>query len=279
VTDLAILASYAHPDDEQGVSGTLRLCLDQGIRVGLLCATRGEVGEIADPRLATPETLGEVRERELRKAAELIGISTIYFLGYRDSGMDGTPENADPRAFVNADEDEAVGRIVAVIREFKPTVVVTFDETGGYGHPDHIAVQRWTTRAFYAAGDSRAYPGAGPAFAPRRLFYSSIPRSLRVTFSEYFKSHGIDSVFARIPADKFGLPDELITNRVNVAQYVWLKKRSLGAHKTQLNPNGPMARVPEDLWDQWRSTENFAFAAGEPLPAGADPGDLFSGLR
>jgi LmbE family N-acetylglucosaminyl deacetylase len=96
---LSILACYAHPDDEQGVTGTLRLALDAGIRVGLLCATRGEVGEIADPSLATPETLGEVREQELRRACEIIGIKDLYFLDYRDSGMVGTPENKDPRVY------------------------------------------------------------------------------------------------------------------------------------------------------------------------------------
>src|SRR4051812_35492293 len=106
MAEFSILGSYAHPDDEQGISGTLRICLDKGYHVGLLCATRGEVGEIADPSLATPETLGEVREQELRKAAEVLGFSNVYFLDYRDSGMDGTPENKDPRAFINANETE-----------------------------------------------------------------------------------------------------------------------------------------------------------------------------
>src|SRR5579859_473156 len=147
MSDRSILASYAHPDDEQGVSGTLRMYLEQGVRTGLLCATRGEVGEIADPSLATPETLGAVREQELRTAVNILGLHNLYFLDYRDSGMAGTTENKDPRAFINANENEAVGRIVKIMREFKPTVVVTFDETGGYGHPDHIAIHHWTIHA------------------------------------------------------------------------------------------------------------------------------------
>src|SRR3954471_24762381 len=163
MADLSILASCAHPDDEQGISGTLHACVQRGVRTGLLCATRGEVGEIADPSLATPETLGEVREQELRKAAEVLGFSNVYFLDYRDSGMDGTPENKDPRAFINADETEAVGKIVKVIREFKPTVIVTFDPTGGYGHPDHLAINRWTLKAFNMAADPACYPEAGPS--------------------------------------------------------------------------------------------------------------------
>ena len=279
MTDLALLACYAHPDDEQGVSGMLRMCVEAGIRTALLCATRGEVGEIADPSLATPETLGQVREQELRKAAEIIGIPDVRFLDYRDSGMAGTPENQDPRAFINADENEAVGRIVAVMRDFKPTVVITFDETGGYGHPDHIAIHRWTFKAFHAAGDQAQYPEAGPAFQPRRLYWASIPRSARVRMAAVMAEMGIDSVFNRIPADKFGLPDELITNRVNVDPYVSLKAKALGAHKTQLNPNGPFAKMPPEVWNMWRATETFAFAAGEPLPEGYDPADIFAGLR
>ncbi len=193
MSDLSILASYAHPDDEQGIVGTLRNALDEGIRVGLLCATRGEVGEIAEPSLATPETLGTVREQELRRAAEIVGIQHLYFLDYRDSGMDGTPENKDPRAFINADESEAVGRIIRIIRDFKPTVIVTFDETGGYGHPDHIAIHRWTTKAFQLAGDPTCYPEMGPACAPRRLYYASIPRSARQRMNDYMQAQGIES--------------------------------------------------------------------------------------
>lgn len=277
--DLAILGSYAHPDDEQGISGTLHMYLEQGVRAGLLCATRGEVGEIADPSLATPETLGQVREQELRSAAQVLGIKDVYFLDYRDSGMDGTPENKDVRAFINANREEAVGRIVKIMRDFKPTVVVTFDATGGYGHPDHIAIHHWTTEAFKVVGDPTCYPEAGPAFAPRRLFYASVPRSARQRMQEAMKEMGIQSVFSNIPADKFGMPDELITNRINVKQYVQLKREALDKHKTQLNPNSPFAKMPQEMWDQWRSTENFAFAAGEPLPAGAEDGDLFAGLR
>src|SRR5579859_6159766 len=187
MTDLSILGSYAHPDDEQGISGTLRMYVEQGIRTGLICATRGEVGEIADPSLATPETLGAVREQELRTAASILGLNHVYFLDYRDSGMAGTGPNQDSRAFINADESEAVGRIVKIMREFKPTIVVTFDASGGYGHPDHIAIHHWTTQAFHAAGDPSRYPQAGPAFVPSRLYYAGIPRSARKTIGEYLE--------------------------------------------------------------------------------------------
>src|SRR5205814_53342 len=148
------LREYAHPDDEGTVSGAMLHYSTLGIEPGLVCATRGEVGEISDPALATPENLGEVREGEMRAAAEELGVHNLWFLGYRDSGMAGTPENQDPRAFAQAMAAEVVGKLVAIIRQFRPQVIVTFDETGGYGHPDHIAIYRHTTSAFHVAADA-----------------------------------------------------------------------------------------------------------------------------
>lgn len=279
MTDLAILACYAHPDDEQGITGTLRRCVEQGIRTAILCATRGEVGEIADPALATPETLGAVREDELRRAAAIIGVQDVFLLDYRDSGMIGTPENADKRNFINADEDETVGQIVKVIRTFKPTILVTFDETGGYGHPDHLAINRRTMVAFHAAADPTRYPEAGAPFKVSRLFYASFGRSMINQMRDYFKQQGLPAFFEDVDPNKMGMPDEAITNRVDVTTYVDLKRRSVLEHRTQMNPNSPMMKVPDEVWTQWRATESFALVAGVPFPPGADQSDLFAGLR
>src|SRR5262249_3161630 len=161
--------------------------------------------------------------------------------------------------------------IVKIVREFKPTIMVTFDETGGYGHPDHLAIHRWATKAFNLAGDASCYPDTGAAFKPSRLFYASIPRSARIKMAEIMKQYGIESVFQRIPADKFGMPDEMITNRINVAQYAELKHQAMSEHKTQLDPKGPFSKMPEEIWKEWRGTENFALVAGAPFPPNADP--------
>jgi LmbE family N-acetylglucosaminyl deacetylase len=150
-----ILAVYAHPDDEAFTTGgVLAHYAAQGHRVALICATRGEVGEISDPALATAETLGQVREEELRCAANALGLSELIFLGYRDSGMAGTAENQHPEAFANAAAEEVVARLVGHIRRLQPDVVITFDPGGGYGHPDHIAAHRHTVAAFHAAADA-----------------------------------------------------------------------------------------------------------------------------
>jgi LmbE family N-acetylglucosaminyl deacetylase len=285
VSDLGILACYAHPDDEQGISGTLAKAVQHGHRVGILMTTRGEAGEIAAGVDATPDNLGEVREGEMRCAAAALGIpdENVFFVGFRDSGMAGTPENEHPAASVNAEEKEAVGRIVRIIREFRPSVLLTFDEYGGYGHPDHIKVHQWTTLAFEAAGRADFYPEAGEPWQPARLFYASFPRSMIRRMGELMQKMGMamdpgSTAFAGMDLDKLGMPDDMITNRVDVEAFVEAKARSLACHASQMNPNSPFARIPAELQREIRRTEAFAFAAGVPFPDG-DPGDnLFAGL-
>ncbi len=283
MSDLAILACYAHPDDEQGVTGALAWYAEHGVRTGLICATRGELGEIAeaDPPLATPETLGQVREQEMRRAAEIAKIQQLWFLDYRDSGMRGTDGNQDARAFMNVDEQEALGKIVRIIRAFKPTVMVTFDPTGGYGHPDHMRISELTTKAFHAANDATQYPEAGPAWEVKRLFYASMPRSRIRQLAQFAQQAGMTSNFTGMDPEKLGLPDEMITNRVDVHDYIDLKRRSLTQHRTQMNPNSPFAKLPEEVTKQWRGVEYFALAAGVPVDT-SNPeaaADLFAGLR
>lgn len=283
MSDLAILASYAHPDDEQGVTGTLAGYADQGVRTGLICATRGELGEIAeaDPPLATPETLGQVREQEMRRAAEIAKIQQLWFLDYRDSGMRGTDGNRDAAAFMNVDEREALGKMVRIIREFKPMVMVTFDPSGGYGHPDHIRISQLTRKAFDAANDAAQYPEAGPAWQVKRLFYASMPRSRIRQLAQFAEQNGLSSNFTGMNIEELGLPDEAITNRRDVREYLDLKRRSVTQHRTQMNPNSPFAKLPEEITSQWRGNEYFSLAAGLPVDT-SDPaaqGDLFAGLR
>lgn len=281
MADLAMLACYAHPDDEQGVSGALAWYQEQGVRTGLVCATRGELGEISDPALATPENLGQVREQEMRGAAAAINVQHLWFLDYRDSGMRGTEGNQDPRAFMNVDEREALGKLVRIIREFKPTVMVTFDESGGYGHPDHIRISQLTAKAFHVAADASQYPEAGPAWETKRLFYASMPRNRIRQLAKVAAEAGMKSNFDGMDIEKLGLPDEQITNRINVEAYLARKRESLNHHRTQLNPNSPWARMPEEVTREWRRQEYFALVAGAPLDT-SDPaaaGDLFAGLR
>lgn len=274
-----LLATFAHPDDEAfGTGGTLARYAAEGVRVILVCATRGEVGEIADPNLATPESLGEVRTTELQCAARILGIGELLLLGYRDSGMAGTPDNDDPRAFIHAPANEVVGRLVGIIRRVKPQVIVTFEPNGGYGHPDHIAIHRHTVAAFHAAADPTRYPEQGRAWQPARLFYTAIPRSLFRKMRDRLAAMGIDtSDFARFEEGGKGWPDEEVHVTLDVTDTIEAKWAALNCHRTQFGPNNPFRRLPEAITKEMLSHEYFALAWPKPSP-GLQLRDLFEGL-
>ena len=271
-----LLGLFAHPDDEGSISGALLKYSISGDETGLLCATRGEVGEIADPALATPENLGQVREGEMRAAAEVLGVHNLWFLGYRDSGMAGTPENQDPRAFAQANAAEVVGKLVAIIRQLRPQVMVTFDESGAYGHPDHIAIYRHTTSAFYAAADAVQYPEHGPAHMVSKLYYTAFPRSFIREMGMWLQSENYEGSFSKLDPEKLGLPDEQISVWLNIEPWVETKNRSRSMHRTQMDPNNAMARLPEEMRRRWRSHEYYQLAASRVGPDVAGENDLFA---
>jgi len=238
-----LLAAFAHPDDEAfGTGGTLAYYAARGVDVTLVCATRGEVGEIADESLATPETLGSVRENELRCAAGILGVGELVFLGYRDSGMAGAPENGDERAFVNIPAEQIISRLVGIIRRAQPDVIVTFEPNGGYGHPDHIAIHRHTVAAFHAAADPARYPEQGQPWQTPHLFYTAIPRSFFADMREQLNAMGVDtSDFARFEKAGIGWPDDQVHATLNVARYIEAKWAALNCHRTQFGPNNLFA--------------------------------------
>ena len=274
-----LLGAFAHPDDEGIVSGALLQYSTSGVETGLVCATRGEVGEIADPALATPENLGQVREGEMRAAAEVLGVHNLWFLDYRDSGMAGTPENADPRAFAQASAAEVVGKLVKIIREFRPQVIVTFDESGAYGHPDHIAIYRYTTSAFHAAADAVQYPDLGPAHSVSKLYYSSFPRSALRAIGEWMSTQNYEGSFSGLDPEKLGMPDEQINVWLNVEPWREQKDRSRSMHRTQLDPNNLMAKIPEEIQQNWRSHECYQLAASRVGPDVPGENDLFARIQ
>lgn len=274
-----LMAVFAHPDDEAfGCGGTLARYAADGVRVILVCATRGEVGEISDPALATPETLGQVREAELRNAAQALGIHSVRFLGYRDSGMAGTADNNNPGALHNAAADEVVRQIVTLMREIQPQVVITFDPEGGYGHPDHIAIHQHTVAAFHAAGDAERYPDTGLPWQPTRLFYSVNPRSMFRTMRDKMAAAGVDtSQFDQFEEQGLGWPDDQIEVELDVSSTVGAKWAAINAHHTQFGPNSPFFQFPEAEVKQLMSREYFALAWPQPQP-GAQFTDLFQDI-
>jgi N-acetyl-1-D-myo-inositol-2-amino-2-deoxy-alpha-D-glucopyranoside deacetylase len=169
----------AHPDDETfGMGGTLAYYAANGVKVYYVCATRGEVGVADSEYLSGYSSPGDMRWAELSCAARILGLADIIHLGYRDSGMPGSDDNKHPQALMAAPVAEVAGRIVKVIRELKPQVIVTFDPIGGYKHPDHVAIHNATVKAFFAAAEPGQYPEAGPVFQPRKLYFSIFPRGM-----------------------------------------------------------------------------------------------------
>ena len=176
-TKKVILAVLAHPDDETfGMGGTLALYARMGVVVHLVCATKGEVGEVPEEMMTGYKTVADLREDELKRAGKILGLTSINYLGYRDSGMAGSLDNQHPMSLAAADIDEVTGKVVHFIRLLKPQVVLTFDPIGGYRHPDHIAIQRATDKAFYAAGDAKQYKKDLPPFAPAKLYFHTMPK-------------------------------------------------------------------------------------------------------
>lgn len=174
-----LLAVLAHPDDETfGMGGTLAYYSRHGVEVHLVCATRGEVGDVPPEMMKDYASVAELRESELRCAASTLGLAGVHFLNYRDSGMPGSPDNSHPQALAAQNVEKVSADVVHYIRLLKPQVVVTFDPIGGYRHPDHIAIQRAAEKAFYAAANPGYAADDLPAYAAKKLYFNTMPKTL-----------------------------------------------------------------------------------------------------
>ena len=262
-----ILTILAHPDDESfGLAGTLATLSDRGVGVTLVCATRGEVGEILVEGIATKESLGELRERELREAMAIVGVRDIRFLGYRDSGMAGTAENADPRAFVNANHDAVVTALVAMIDELRPDAVTTFGPDGIYGHPDHIKAHEVATAAVHRAAENGLW--RTPA-----LYYSAASRERIREFAKYPRSPFSSMTEEQLAT--FGTPEEDISTRLDISANMERKRAAIKAHRSQVGDDEPFAFLPRDVAERFTRYESLRQV---PLPWNPGSKDILSDL-
>jgi LmbE family N-acetylglucosaminyl deacetylase len=167
-----LIFAGAHPDDETfGMGATLAKYAAEGVKVYYVCCTGGEAGTVEPQYLKGYQSIFDLRQAEMKGAAQVLGLAGVIYLGYRDSGMQGSEDNKNPAALVNAPLDEAAGRMVKILRELRPQVVITHDPSGGYNHPDHIATYQLTLKAFTAAGDKALYPQFGAPYQPQKLYY------------------------------------------------------------------------------------------------------------
>jgi mycothiol conjugate amidase Mca len=283
---LTLMAVHAHPDDEcMSTGGSLARYREEGLRTILVTATRGEEGEIVDPTMDPAEVqpkLGDVREEELRQACHILNVEELHMLGYRDSGMAGTPANNHPECLAQADLDEATGRLVRLIRQSRPHVITCYDENGGYGHPDHIQVNRITVAAFHAAGDVTRYPDSGLApWQPQKLYYTAYPRSYILTRYEVMRSMGGETPLDRPdfdPRKVGGTPDEEITTWIHVQDYLEHKMHALRCHRTQIAPDWWFLGIPLTVQRDKFACECFIRVVSH-VPVDDPENDLFAGLR
>jgi N-acetyl-1-D-myo-inositol-2-amino-2-deoxy-alpha-D-glucopyranoside deacetylase len=294
-----LLLVHAHPDDETiGTGATMAKYAAEGAAVTLVTCTLGEEGEILVPALSQlaadqADQLGGWRISELNEAMAALGVRDHRFLGgagrFRDSGMIGTPANDKPRAFWQADSDrsvfyDAVLALVEVIREVRPQVVVTYDEVGGYGHPDHIMAHRVTTAAVTAAGQDGYSSVGGEPWTVSKLYWTAMPRSVMASWLEEFKKTE-SSAFAQVDSVDdlpFLVEDSQVTTFIDGAQHLAAKRAALAAHRTQITVDGPFYALSNNFGQPAGAGEYFRLVVGEPGgPRDADGRelDLFGGIE
>ncbi len=280
--DLRLLAVLAHPDDESfGLGGTLSRYAAEGVEVHIAIATDGVAGSVAEGYEHTLAELAAVRTQEVQAAVDVLG-GELHMLGYRDSGYIGDPANKHPDAFIQSDEEEAVGKVVALIRQIRPQVVITHDETGGYYHPDHIHCWKITTAAFFAAADPERYPDSGPApFQAQRLYYTAFSNRMVKLFAALMRLRGQDPKRAGRNKDidwtRIGVPPESLHAHINFTPYWDVKREASAQHPSQGGGTSRMRLMPEWAQRRFMATETF-IRAYPPVEERIRETDLFSGI-
>lgn len=271
----------AHPDDETfGAGGTLALYAAAGIRVYYVCATRGEAGSVSAEYIKDSKSIGDTRWAELQCAAGILGLADVIYLGYRDSGMPGSEDNRNPEALMMAPMEQVVERLVKVIRQVKPEVVVTFDPIGGYRHPDHIKMHDATVKAFHAAPNAERYPEAGPAYQPQKLYFHVFPHGwLRMAVllmplvgqNPHRLGRNKDIDLASLVQFRFPVHAVINLNR----QAIRARDSATACHASQLD-GGP----PRFSLVRWLFGERDFFMRDYPPPNGRrKERDLFEGVK
>ena len=300
---LLLMAVHAHPDDETiSMGGTLAhyaAAASPDTDAMVVTGTRGELGEIVIPERDTLEEharLGETRLGELAAAMAALGVTRFENLGYRDSGMDGTPGNDDPRSFhqhLLTDPDGTTASLVRLVRAHRPQVLATYDDFGGYGHPDHIAAAKIARSAWRLSADPAWRPDLGAAWAVRKLYEVRTPNSVRDKTLALLESRGMNSWWSepqdvtpeelaqwRAWRDKMNCPDDWITTKIDIVAHLAAKRRAIEAHATQIRHDGPLLGLSIEDIAAISPYEQFRLIAHRLDTEPEFPEcDLFAGLR
>ena len=274
------MAVHAHPDDEAiGTGGILAKYADEGVKTILVYGTRGEAGEILNPEFVPPSpelSIKEIRALELEKAVKVLRVESVHFLGYRDTGIAGSPDNLHQQAFAGADLKEATGRLAQIIRRTRPHVIVAYNEKGVYGHPDHIMANRVTLQAFQSAGDPQYECSQDlDPWRPSKLYYTAIPMARLRMMYKLTLERGEKPEF---DPETLGTPEERITTIIDVREYLSQKLEALFGHQSQIGPDSFFRRLPEEWREEAFGYEHFVCVKG-CTPKDSKEKDFFEGLR
>ena len=257
-----LVTFHAHPDDESiATGGVMAKAADEGHRVVLVVATRGEHGEVEEGFLDEGEALWERRVRETHASAAILGVARVEFLGYVDSGMIGTPENDAPEAFWQADVDEAARRLAAILEEEQADVLTAYDENGVYGHPDHIQVHRVGLRAAELARTPRVYMNTINREHLKRLMLAAAEQGAEMPAD-----------FDAADVDELGVPEARITTTVDVREFLDVKRRAMAAHGSQISETSFFLAMPADHFEAAFGQEWYVLVGAPP---GTPEDDLF----
>lgn len=293
MADRRLLIVHAHPDDESITTGTLMAgYVRQGVQVTLVTCTLGEEGEILmedAQHLAShsEDRLGEHRYQELSAAMAVLGVTDWRLLGaphkYRDSGMIGTPANDRPDCFWRADLLAAASDLVAVIREVRPQVAVTYDDFGGYGHPDHIQAHRVLTYAVALAAVPSFRTDLGQPWRVQKVYWTALPKGMLQDGIRALRAAGSDTGFAAMDPDDLpiGVDDSLVTTSVDFSQFLDIKMAALAEHVSQVQTDSGFFALSNNLGTKAMGVEHFRIAQGEvaaPFDEQGRETDLFNGV-
>ena len=287
MSELRLMAVHAHPDDESSKgAATMARYADEGARVLVVSLTGGERGDILNSAMDLPEVHGrihEIRRDEMARAAEILGVEHAW-LGFEDSGLpEGDPLPPLPEGcFALVPLEESTGALVKLIREFKPHVMTTYDETGGYPHPDHIRCHEVSVAAYEAAGDYRLFPDAGEPWNVTKLYYNhGFLRQRMQVLQDEFTKHGQEGPFGKW-LETWESDDDLmsrrVTTRIECSKYFEVRDQALLAHATQIDPKSFFFTTPMEWQQRLWPTEEYELARSR-VPVTLPEDDLFAGVE